>query len=149
VAVQPVINLADLSRARGDERSAETLLRSALQSHQQSAPLHHALGLAYARQHKQKDSLEQLAAAARLAPDTASYAYAYGVALHSYGEPARAIATLARAQARFADDRAILQALATMERDRGNRRSALVYAEKLVRLSPDDSQAQALLKSLR
>jgi predicted CXXCH cytochrome family protein len=148
-AVQPVINLADLYRARGDENAVEELLRTGLQANPRSAPLHHALGLAYARQQKRADSLRSLAAAARLAPDSPRYAYVYGVALHSYGEPARAIATLEQAHRRFTGDRTILQALASMERDRGNRARALDHAQTLVGLAPDDPQAQALLQSLR
>jgi tetratricopeptide (TPR) repeat protein len=148
-AVQAVINLADLYRARGDENAVEELLRNGLQATPRSAPLHHALGLAYARQQKRADSLRRLAAAARLAPDSPSYAYVYGVALHSYGEPARAIAALEQAHRRFTGDRTILQALASMERDRGNRARALDHAQKLVGLAPDDPQAQALFQSLR
>ena len=50
---------------------------------------------------------------------------------------------------RFPGDRAILQALATMARDRGDRAKAIAYAEQLVAVAPDDGQAQALLKELR
>jgi len=43
----------------------------------------------------------------------------------------------------------LLQALATMERDRGNRQAAADYARKLVALLPDDAQAKALLQELQ
>ena len=85
----------------------------------------------------------------RLAPDVPRYVYVYGVALHSFGDPARGIAVLEQARQRFPGDRAILQALATMARDRGDRAKALAYAEQLVAVAPDDGQAEALLKELR
>ncbi|MGH9578840.1 MAG: tetratricopeptide repeat protein [Terriglobales bacterium] len=43
----------------------------------------------------------------------------------------------------------MLQALATMERERGDHVKALDYAEKLAALAPDDSEAQALVSQLR
>jgi hypothetical protein len=56
---------------------------------------------------------------------------------------------LEKAHQRFPGDRAILQALATMARDRGDRAKALAYAEQLVAAAPDDPNGQALLKELR
>jgi Flp pilus assembly protein TadD len=77
------------------------------------------------------------------------YVYVYGVALYSFGEAAKGIAVLEKAHQRFPGDRAILQALATMARDRGDRAKGLAYAEQLVALAPDDGEAQLLLKELR
>lgn len=85
----------------------------------------------------------------RLAPDIPRYAYVHGVALHSLGERERGIAALEQAHRRFAGERAILEALATMERDRGHRAKALAYAEKLVAIASDDPAGQALLRELR
>ncbi|MGH8680169.1 MAG: ammonia-forming cytochrome c nitrite reductase subunit c552 [Burkholderiales bacterium] len=147
--VQPVVNLADLYRARGDEQRTEELLRGALKTHAASAPLRHALGLAYARQKRQKETLAELAEAARLAPDVPRYAYVYGVALHSFGDTAKGIAALEQAHQRFPGDRAILQALAAMERDRGDRAKALAYAEQFAALAPDDPAGERLVQELR
>jgi Flp pilus assembly protein TadD len=147
-APQALINLADLYRARGDEAEAEALLIAGVRTHPASASLHHALGLSYARQKKGRQALEQLSAAARLGQDDPAYAYVYGVALHSYGDPARAVAVLERAHQRFTGERSILQALASMERDRGNTAKALVYARKMVEAAPEDGEAQALLRAL-
>ncbi len=148
-AVQPAVNLADLYRTRGDEDRAAEVLRSALKANPASAPLHHALGLAHARQKRKAETLAELAEAVRLAPDVPRYVYVYGVALHSFGDTAKGIAVLEQAHQRFPGDRAILQALATMARDRGDRAKAMAYAEQLVAVAPDDGQAQALLKELR
>jgi Flp pilus assembly protein TadD len=147
-AVQPVINLADLYRAGGDEQRAEEVLRSALKVNPTSAPLHYALGLVYARQKRKAETLAEVGEAMRLAPEVPRYAYVYGVALHSFGDAAKGIAVLEQAHQRFPGDRAILQALATMARDRGDRAKAVAYAERLAAVAPDDGQAQALLKEL-
>jgi len=147
--VQPVVNLADLHRARGSEQQAEELLRGALKTDPGSAPLHHALGLAYARQKRQKEALAELAEAVRLAPDVPRFAYVYGVALHSFGGTAKGIAALEQAHQRFPGDRVILQALAAMERDRGDRAKAIAYAERLLALAPDDPSSEALVRELR
>jgi Flp pilus assembly protein TadD len=146
--VQPVINLADLYRAGGDEQRAEEVLRSALKVNPTSAPLHYALGLVYARQKRKAETLAEVGEAMRLAPEVPRYAYVYGVALHSFGDAAKGIAVLEQAHQRFPGDRAILQALATMARDRGDRAKAVAYAERLAAVAPDDGQAQALLKEL-
>ncbi len=148
-AVQPIVNLADLYRVRGDDARAEALLRGALLTHPTAAPLHHALGLVYARQKRQGETVASLADAVRLDPDEPRYAYVYGVALHSLGRPAQGIAALEDAHRRFPGDRSILQALATMERDRGDRAKALVYAERLLAAAPDDPTNEALARELR
>ena len=84
----------------------------------------------------------------RLAPDSAQYTYTYSVALHSTGKLQEALHVLEAAHQRFPADAAILQALATMERDRGNREAALAYARQRVNAAPDDPEARALLQDM-
>ena len=142
-------NLADLYRMRGDEKTAESTLRAALKINAKAASLHYALGLALARQGRMTESIAELGQAARLAPDYSRYAYTYGIAFHGSGKATDGIRVLANARQRFTGDVEILQALATMERDRGRRRAALDYAQKLARLLPEDEQATALLRELQ
>jgi tetratricopeptide (TPR) repeat protein len=142
------VNLADLYRAGGDEEQAEAVLRSALQKSGKAASLHYALGLSLARRQRTEDALGELRQAARLAPEQPRYAYVYGVALHSKGSAAQGIKVLAEAHERFPGDVEILQALATMERDRGQLAAARHYAQQLVDVVPEDPQAQALLRAL-
>ncbi len=142
------INLADLYRAGGDEAQAEAVLRSALKANGKAPSLHYALGLALARQRRTREALGELRQAARLGPDQPRYAYVYGVALHSTGSAADGIKVLAEAHQRFPGDAEILQALATMERDRGELAPARRYAQQLVDLVPEDPRAQALLRAL-
>jgi predicted CXXCH cytochrome family protein len=118
------INLADLYRSRGHENDAEAMLREALRRDPGAADARYALGLSLARQRRLEAAVAELQDAARLAPDNAQYTYVYGVALHSTGKPQEALHVLEAAHQRFPADSAILQALATMERDRGNREAA-------------------------
>jgi predicted CXXCH cytochrome family protein len=147
--VPAAVNLADLFRSRRDETNAEATLRAALKRDPAAAPLHYALGLSLVRQKRLGDAVAELRQAARLAPDQARYAYVYGIALHSSGKKAEGIQALADAHRRFPGDADLLQALATMERDRGKRQAAAGYARKLVALLPDDAQAKALLQELQ
>jgi tetratricopeptide (TPR) repeat protein len=142
------IDLADLDRARGDEQAAEATLRAALKRNPRNASLHFALGLSLVRQKRIEPALAELAEAARLDPSQPRYAYVYGVALNGTGKPAEAIRVLADAHRRFTGYADILVALATMERDRGQREAALKYARTLVELAPDDPQAKALVQQL-
>jgi predicted CXXCH cytochrome family protein len=141
------VNLADLYRFHGHEQDAEAVLRDALRRNPDAAA-YYALGLSLVRQRRRDEAVVELREAARLAPNSAQYAYVYGMALHSTGKPQDALHVLEAAHQRFPADPAILQALATMERDRGNREAALAYARQLAHAAPDDPAAQALLQEM-
>ncbi len=148
--VPAYVNAADAYREEGREDDAQRLLTDGLAVAGDSAPLHHALGLAYARQRKDPAAaLRELARAAQLAPDSARYAYVYAVALHSFGRAPEAIRTLEAAAARWPADREILRALATMQRDAGRPEAARKAAEALATAYPDDPDARALLEALK
>ena len=144
--IPAAVNLADLYRASGDESKVESTLRAALQRNPRDASMHYALGLALARQQRLPEAVAQLQQATRLAPGERHYAYVYGVALHSSGKVEQGISELAESHRKFPGDIEILQALATMERDRGNLAAGRTYAQQLVVIVPDDPQAQALLR---
>ncbi len=139
------VNLADLYRQLAREDDAERTLRSGLERAPDDPNLHHSLGLTLARQKKQSEALPHLARAAGLLPGQARYAYVYGVALQSTGQPDIGLAVLKAAHARHPEDRDLLIALATLNRDRGDRSSAIEFAQKLVALDPDEPGARALL----
>ena len=147
--IPAAVNLADLYRAGGDEARAESTLRAALQRNAGDAASHYALGLSLARQQRLSEAIAQLQQATRLAPNERRYVYVYGVALHSTGKVDRGIEVLAAGHKKFPGDVEILQALATMERDRGHLADGRGYAQQLVTLVPDDPQAQALLRVFR
>lgn len=87
--VPAAVNLADFHRAeKQDERAAE-VLRQALRHSPEAPGLHYALGLLLIRQGETRAALDELAAATRLAPDNAQYAYVYELALKDRENPAR------------------------------------------------------------
>jgi tetratricopeptide (TPR) repeat protein len=142
-------NLADATRARGDEAAAGAILRAALMRLPGNAELHHASGLALVRTGDLPAALSELERAAQLAPESARFAYVFGVALNSAGQMPRALETLAAASRRHAADRDILLALTTINRDAGRLVEARKYAERLVAIDPGDPGAGALLAELK
>jgi tetratricopeptide (TPR) repeat protein len=141
------LNLADVYRAQGRDADAERVLREGLSVVPRDPSLHGALGLAYARAGRLPEAVAELARAASLDP-SARNAYAYAVALHSTGRPREAIRALEAALVRYPGDRDLLYALATFQRDAGERAAARRTAERLLRAHPGDGEAQALLQSL-
>jgi len=143
------INLADLYRQLGRDAEAESALRAAIATSPQDAGLHHALGLTLVRLKRVDEALDELRRAVEFDPDRARYAYVYAVGLHSAGRNADAMTVLKATLARHPDDRDILLALVTMSRDAGDTGSALDYAERLVRIVPNDPGLADLIQELR
>lgn len=126
-----VINLADLYRSTGREQESEALLRSALSSAIDKAPLQHALGLSLVRQQRMPEALDFLQQAADSQTASPRYAYVYGVALNSEGKPDTAIEYQEAALKRFPGNPDILQLLISLNQERGSRARALQYEKQL------------------
>jgi predicted CXXCH cytochrome family protein len=143
------INLADLYRGLGREAEGESVLRAALDVSPNDAGLHYALGLALVRLKRSDEALGELRQAAELDPGQARYAYVYAVALHSADRGNEAVATLKDNLVRHPNDRDSLAALITFSRESGDVGSALEFAEKLQRISPEEQGLPALMQELR
>jgi tetratricopeptide (TPR) repeat protein len=146
-SVQAWLNLAGIQSVQGREDQAERTLRDAVARTPDEARLHHALGLSLARSGRLEEALAALERAAGLS-SAAEFAYAYAVALHSSGRPREAIRRLEAARRRHPNDRNLLFALAAYYRDAGDTTAAIRHARHLLEYHPDDTQAQALLRSL-
>lgn len=146
--IQTYINLADLYRILGREDQGETALRQALDIAPEDATAHHALGLLLARQNRMDEGIESLRRAAELAPQNARFSYVYAVAVNSTGDADSAVAVLEAANKRHPNDRSILIALVTINRDRGALDQALRYANRLVFSYPFDQEATQLLQEI-
>jgi tetratricopeptide (TPR) repeat protein len=144
--VQAYANLADLYRARGIESEAEAVLRSGLAKVPNAAALHHALGLAFARQKRTADALKALDAASRLDRANARYAYVYAVALHDAGQQKQALQVLDTALTRTPYDRDVLAALAHFHARAGDRASAQRYVRRLRELDPESGEYAQMAK---
>jgi predicted Zn-dependent protease len=71
------------------------------------------------------------------------------IALNSLGKRAEALALLRATQARHPDDLDTLNALVSIQAEAGDARGALVYAEKMAVLMPDDPSVRRLLADLK
>jgi Flp pilus assembly protein TadD len=75
--------------------------------------------------------------------------YTYAVSLYSTGKAREAIVVLEKALQRRPNDRDVLVALVTFNRDQGASEQALRYAERMAAQYPDDPEAQRLVAQLR
>jgi predicted CXXCH cytochrome family protein len=147
--VPAAINLADLYRQLGRDGDGERVLRTAIASSGRDGGLHHALGLNLTRQKQADAALDEFRTAMALEPDRSRYAYVYAVALHSSGRLDESIAALKENLTRHPNDRDTLSALLTFTRNSGDLGAALGYAERLARLTPNDSELSRLIDDLR
>jgi tetratricopeptide (TPR) repeat protein len=140
-----VVNLADIYRAqnRGDE--GERVLKDALIQSPNDASLEHAFGLSMVRQKRGVQALDMLGAAARNDRGNARYVYVYAVALNSAGHAAAAIEMLESSIKTHPYDVDSLTALVSFLEQAGDRAKALIYAERLDELEPDNPQVQEML----
>ena len=147
-AIGARVNLADLYRRRQRDGDAERMLGDGIALDDQSAVLHHTLGLVLVRAEKPEAALIELARAADLGTDNSRYVHVYAVALNSLGEPHKAIEVLEKARETFPADYDISWALATMYRDVGRTTDARAAAKRLSSQFPDDQNVRSLLESL-
>jgi tetratricopeptide (TPR) repeat protein len=142
------VNLADLYRALGADGEGEQVLREGIGAAPDDADLHQALGLLLVRTGRLPDAVPELGRAADLAPERPRYAYVHALAVKETGDTAAALAALESALGRHPDDRDLLFALTTINRDAGQRGAALAYARRLAERDPADAEAQQLLREL-
>jgi predicted CXXCH cytochrome family protein len=146
--VAAAVSLAELERTHVDERTAEAILRKALERNPRSAELRLALGLSLVRQRRNEEAIGMFAEAAELAPREARYAYVHAVAVYGARRPNEAIAILKAALIHHPYDRAILMALISYEEGSRDVRSALDRAQLLARLEPERAEIQQLVERL-
>ncbi len=147
--VPAMVNLADLYRQQQRDDEGQQWLEKAIKVAPDAAELVHALGLLKVRQKQYQEALSLLAKAVALQPSNVRYSYVYAVALQSTGQVNQAITVLQQAHQRRPADREVLSGLISFERDNGNLPTAIVYAQQLVALVPDDPDAKATLQELQ
>ena len=143
------INLADVYRQQKNDPQAESILQQGLLLSPRDADLHHALGLLLIRKGNQEGALKELIDAAKLAPDNARYAYVEAIALNTAGKRTDALSLLRTANLKHPADIDILNALISINREAGDRASALVYVKKLAAWFPDNPELKKLLSDLQ
>ena len=143
------LNLADVLRAAGREDDARAELTRALEAHPQSADAVHALGLLEARQGNPQQALHWLGRAAGLSAASAHHRFVFAVARHDFGDLDGALLTLRALHAERPADAAALLALVNYSVEAGAKNAARGYAQKLLRLDPDNAQYRRLAAGLR
>jgi tetratricopeptide (TPR) repeat protein len=143
--VPAALNLADLYRQIQRDDKGEAILRAAIAA----AALHYAIGLTLTRLKRPEEALNEFRRAAELQPESARYAYVLAVALHSAGHADDAISVLRQNLVRHPNDHDTLIAFINFNRDAGNFADALIYAEQLAALAPDDQELAKLILNLR
>ncbi len=146
--VPALVNLADLARAQGRDDEGLVHLEEALRIAPENAEVLHALGLLRVRQGRGGEGVELLGRASALRLESTRFAYVYAVGLDSTGDRAGAIRVLEGAHGRTPADREVLLALVSYEQEGGDSDAALGYARKLLALSPQDAEAEALVRAL-
>jgi predicted CXXCH cytochrome family protein len=147
--VPAAINLVDLYRRLKRDGDGESVLRAAVAASPRDASLHHALGLTLVRQKRLDEALGELRTAAQDAPAQARFAYVYAVALHSAGHADEAKTVLEDSLGRHPADRDTLMALISFNQAAGDAPTALRYAERLGRMTPNDRELAALIGQLQ
>jgi Tfp pilus assembly protein PilF len=147
--VPAMANLADLYRGLGRDQEGAALLSAATAIEPNNAAIKHSLGLLLVRQRNYREALPLFREAAALAPDNARYAYVYAVALYSTGSTAEATVLLERTHKQHPADLDVLVTLISFERDSGDLKVAMTYAQELAALEPNNPQIFALIDDLR
>lgn len=146
--VPAMVNLADFYRMQQRDAEGEKWLRQAVAAAPDASEPIHALGLLKARQGQTQEALQLFAKAAEMAPNNVRFSYVYAVALNSSGQADKAIAVLKKAHEQRPADREVLYGLVTFDRDKGNLKEAITYAQQLVELTRGDESSKKLLAEL-
>lgn len=135
--------------ARGDLRRAEAQYREALRRLPDYAEVYNELGVLYAAQGRMKEAVAAFDENLRMQPDNISALVNRASIMARQGRFARAIADFNSALKAGGQNPDILFNLALAYEQNGNIDQAIDAMEKVVRLNPQDRQAEASLKRLR
>jgi tetratricopeptide (TPR) repeat protein len=142
------VNLADLYRSQNRDLEGERLLMDAISRSPNDPSLEHALGLLMVRQKHNGKALDLLAAAARHDPGNTRYVYVYAIALNDAGHTKAAIEALESSIKAHPYDRDSLATLVTFLEQAGDPAKALIYAQRLDELEPNNPQVRRMLEEL-
>ncbi len=144
------INLSLLYNHQGKKDEAAKLLREAIDYQPAYADGHYYLGLLLAEDPRQMpDALKELEQAANLASDRPRIHYNYALALQQQDRWQESADELKLALRLDPDSADYANALVSLYRQRRQWTEALKYAETLMRLLPDNPQAQQLYFAIR
>jgi predicted CXXCH cytochrome family protein len=140
------INLADLHRRMGDDKTALGNLIHASQIVPEDSSLLYALSLAYFRHQQYDKGISSLRLAHDLAPSNSDINYVYAVALESVGKPQQALTILQTYLHSFPSNVQILELSARYHLKYRHTEQALREIEAWLILSPNSDNAKALYR---
>jgi tetratricopeptide (TPR) repeat protein len=144
------VNLAMLLNEQGRNAAAEKQFRTVIRLNPRIAEVYYSLGLLLAEDEKRLDEAAKiLGQAAELAPNNARIHYNRGLALQKLGRPAEAERELRWALELAPRTPDFLHAMAILYVQQQRWPEAAAYAERLVRVSPEQPQFQQLLARIR
>lgn len=142
-------NLARFYSAHGRNADAERVLRDGVARLPDQGELQYSLGLLLAEGQRLPEAVQALQQAAKLLPTRPRVQYNLGLALQQSGQTQAAEAALKAAQGLDASEAAYPYALAVLYAQTGQTARALVAAQRLAELRPNDPQVRQMLSRLR
>ncbi|MBU2893610.1 hypothetical protein KO495_09790 [Colwellia sp. D2M02] len=149
IFIPSYVNLADLYRTQGDEKSTQDILQQGLKINAEAADLHYALAMSYVRSQNKSAALTHLQEAATLANDNASYSYTYALLLQDIGQMDRSLAALQHAFKITPNNPDISYSLAQAYLAKKQYDLALRYAKNLALLVPGNQQIQQFIQQIQ
>ena len=143
------LNLAVLLNQLGRNQDAERVLRVGIERTPEEGELHYSLGLLLAEMGRPDEALLSLGRAALLLPERARVRYNYGLALQRMGLRETAEVELLAANSLESENPAFLEALAIFYVQEERWQEALVYAEQLAGILPQDDRVRQLANRIR
>ena len=125
--IQRYVNLADLYRIQARDDLGKNLLENALKIDNNSAEVHHVLGLLLVRAKRLDEADYHLGEAARIRFDNPRYSYVYSVLLNSTGRANEAINVLKQSLKEHPYNKEIMIALINYNSDLGKPDEARRY----------------------
>jgi tetratricopeptide (TPR) repeat protein len=148
-SIRGYVNLADLYRIQQRDDLGKNLLESALKIDNNSAEVHHVLGLLLVRAKRLDEADYHLGEAAKLNQDNPRYSYVYSVLLNSTGRANDAIKVLEQSIKEHPYNKEILIALITFNSELGNPDEAIRYYEKYKDFYPQDPNIRQLEEQIK
>ncbi len=141
-------NLANLYNAMNRNGDAERVLREGIKRAPDEGQLYYSLGLLLGEENRHLEASSHLGRAAKLMPNRARVHYNHGLALQLLGRRLGAETALLKAHRLSANDPSILQALAIFYIQDRRWDRAIIYAEQLARLYPNEEEPRRLLEQI-
>jgi len=142
-------NLAQLYDRNRRSADAERELREGVRLLPREGELHYSLGLILAENQNYEEAAKTLARAAELLPAQGRVRYNLALVLYKLGRGAEGDRVLAEAARLDPTDPEILYGQAFRYAERGDWDRALLPAQKLVAMAPDDEDARRLLQRIQ